>query len=152
MCDHILIISNGKIVADAPLAELENSADEPLCLTVKCDVERAKKVLSSLLPKACADYREEGGATLVTLDIDDGEKVRSDIFFAFAKEGIALTELHRDEKTLEKIFLSLTNDNYAEEADGEWNKHESLANTSENDESGYTPLFSSNDDEKEGEE
>ncbi len=151
VCDHILIISNGKIVADAPLAQLENSADEPLCLTVKCDAQRAKKVISSILPKACADYRTEGGSTLVTLDIDDGEKVRSDIFFAFAKEGIALTELHRDEKTLEKIFLSLTSDNYVAEADGEWKNDESFVNV-ENNDSGYTPLFSSNDDEKEGEE
>ncbi len=148
VCDHILIISNGKIVADAPLAELENSADEPLSIKVKCDEERAKGVISRLFPKAKAEYCAEGDATVISLTVDDGDKVRSDIFFAFSKESIALTELHRDDKTLENIFLSLTNDNYVEETDVEWKHYESPDIDGKNDDGGYTPLFSAKNDEE----
>jgi ABC-2 type transport system ATP-binding protein len=148
VCDHILIISNGKIVADAPLAELENSADEPLTIKVKCDEARAKGVISRLFPKAKAEYCADGDATVISLTVDDGDKVRSDIFFAFSKEGIALTELHRDDKTLENIFLSLTNDNYVEETDVEWKHYESPDIDGKNDDGGYTPLFSAKNDEE----
>ncbi|MBR3964501.1 MAG: ATP-binding cassette domain-containing protein [Clostridia bacterium] len=148
VCDHILIISNGKIVADAPLAELENSADEPICIKVKCDEARAKGVISRLFPKASAKYSADGDFTLISLTVDDSEKVRSDIFFAFSKEGIALTELHRDDKTLENIFLSLTNDNYVEEADAEWKHYESPEIDSKSDDGGYTPLFSAKNEEE----
>ena len=149
VCDHILIISNGKIVADAPLAELENSADEPIRLKAKCDSAKAKSIISRLFPKAKAEYCADGDATVISLTVDDGDKVRSDIFFAFSSEGVALTELHRDDRTLEKIFLSLTNDNYVEEPEVEWKYYKSPVETEKNEDGGYAPLFSSKDEKEE---
>jgi ABC-2 type transport system ATP-binding protein len=150
VCDHILIISNGKIVADAPLAELENSSDEPLCLTVKCGEEKAKNIISNLFPNARAEYRAEKNSTLVSISIDDSEKVRSDIFFAFSAEGIALTELHREDRTLEKIFLALTSENAVEESDVVWKNYERPVPTLKK-RGDYESLFSANDGEKEDE-
>ena len=113
LCDHVLILSEGKLVADSSMAELMAtvSPETVLRLTVKGDEAGVRGVLTSIegvsgvtvLPSA----ETEGTVSLkVTTPAD--KDLRDDIFFAMAERRYAVLSMERSEQSLEEIFLSLT--------------------------------------------
>jgi ABC-2 type transport system ATP-binding protein len=132
VCDHVIIISHGKIVADDSIKALEASVNAvgKLSVTAKCDADTAANILDGI--DAVSEYTEERAqAGYCCFDVkfapenDPAEK----IFFAFSEKGIAITDMAHEHLTLEDIFLKLT-----EEA-----IPEAVAEEAEED---YTPQFS----------
>lgn len=112
ICDHILIISHGKLVAsDSPegLQKLLKGSME-LELAVKGEFEKVKSVLEKLDGVESVEHIESAEQDCVKIKVVCKEKadVREAVFYALADERLAILEMTSDKKSLEDIFLELT--------------------------------------------
>ena len=113
ICDQILIISKGKLVAFDTPGNLEKhllSANE-ITLTAQCGEETARQLLSSVghITQLIPLPREDGLLTLrLKTDLDDIYQVSKAVFQAFAAQGQPLLELSLKKASLEVVFLELT--------------------------------------------
>lgn len=114
VCDHIMIIAHGKLVAsDSPEGlEKRMSGSGELFLEVKGDSERILSILNSLeqVESVQITEAEEEGTVRLRVLPEGNEDVRERIFFALAEAGLPILELQRTKRTLEDIFLELTDD------------------------------------------
>lgn len=111
VCDYILIISKGKLVAsDTPenLELLRNGASS-LELEVKAAPETAQAILSTIDDiDAMEMHSENENLTRVKLETKNGADIREAIFYAFAEEKCPLLEMKTAKASLEDIFMELT--------------------------------------------
>ena len=111
LCDHVIILSEGHVVADSSMAELEAqvSPETVLHMTVKGDEAGVREVLASVA--GVGDVKvlssSEGTVTLKVTTSSDAD-LRDDIFFAMAERRYAVLSMEKQEQSLEAIFLSLT--------------------------------------------
>lgn len=120
VCDHIMIIANGRLVAsDSPegLERLMSGSGE-LKLEIKGDSERILHILNALEQVEAVHVTgpgENGSVKLSVLSKEDAD-VREQVFFALAEARLPIMELRRIKKSLEDIFLELTADSNVQEA------------------------------------
>lgn len=111
VCDYILIISKGKLVAsDTPenLELLRNGASS-LELEVKAASETARAILSTIDDiDAMEMHSENENLTRVKLETKNGADIREAVFYAFAEEKCPLLEMKTAKASLEDIFMELT--------------------------------------------
>lgn len=111
VCDYILIISKGKLVAsDTPenLELLRNGASS-LELEVKVAPETARAILSTIDDiDAMEMHSENENLTRVKLETKNGADIREAVFYAFAEEKCPLLEMKTAKASLEDIFMELT--------------------------------------------
>ena len=157
VCDHVIIISHGNIVANDTLENLEASAgkNNALTLKIKGDKARAEKLISSVSGVVSAEYSENGGIVSASLIAEEGADIREAIFNAFASAKMPILDMHTNETTLEDIFLGLAygsdeRNAYISEPEEEENEiNEEKPKAKEEDD--YKPLFSSASDEEDDE-
>lgn len=157
VCDHVIIISHGNIVANDTLENLEASAgrNNALTLKIKGDKARAEKLISSVSGVVSAEYSENGGIVSASLIAEEGADIREAIFNAFASAKMPILDMHTNETTLEDIFLGLAygsdeRNAYIAEPEEEENEiEEEKPKAKEEDD--YKPLFSSASDEEDDE-
>jgi ABC-2 type transport system ATP-binding protein len=113
LCDHVIILSEGHVVADDDMAELEArvSPETTLRMTVKADEAGARRVLKSIegvntVTKLSAS-EADGTVTLQVTTAAEAD-LRDEIFFAMAEHRYAVLSTETVEQSLEEIFLSLT--------------------------------------------
>ena len=121
VCDHIMIISKGKLVAsDTPegLKKLMTGAAE-VDLTVKGSFEDLQKALEKadgqtqekLIDKVDTVENlgsEETGYVNVKITCKENADIREALYFTLAQAGLPIMKLNYVEKSLEDIFLELT--------------------------------------------
>lgn len=111
VCDYILIISKGKLVAsDTPenLELLRNGASS-LELEVKAAPETARAILSTIDDiDAMEMHSDNENHTRVKLETKNGADIREAVFYAFAEEKCPLLEMRTAKASLEDIFMELT--------------------------------------------
>lgn len=111
VCDYILIISKGKLVAsDTPenLELLRNGASS-LELEVKAAPETARAILSTIDDVNTMEMHiENENLTRVKLETKNGADIREAVFYAFAEEKCPLLEMKTAKASLEDIFMELT--------------------------------------------
>ena len=114
VCDYVLIISHGKLVAsDTPenlgkLAEGSNT----LNLTVKGEKDKIRTALGQIegvKNVTAADAKEEY-AWNVTVSTNEDCDVREEVFFKMADAKCPILEMQSRKVSLEEIFLELTED------------------------------------------
>lgn len=123
VCDHIMIIAHGKLVAsDTPegLKKLMSGAAE-VDLTVKGSFEALKKALEKdeLISKVETVENlgsEEEGCVNVKIICKENTDIRETLYFTLAQAGLVIMKLNYVEKSLEDIFLELTGPEDAESA------------------------------------
>ena len=136
ICDQILIISKGKLVAFDTPENLEKhllSANE-ITLTVQCGEETARQLLSAVdhIIQLTPLPREDGLLSLrLKTDLDDIYQVSKAIFQAFAAQGQPLLELSLKKASLEEVFLELTEGEAAAPPSREDGKDETPGETEE---------------------
>lgn len=112
VCDHIMIISKGKLVASDTPANLEARLEGAggLEILVKGSLEQAQDILSSIPEIANIDVGEsqEEGAVLLILEARENADIREKVFRAFAKAECPLLAMQKIQTTLEDVFLELT--------------------------------------------
>lgn len=111
VCDYILIISKGKLVAsDTPenLELLRNGASS-LELEVKAAPETVRAILSTIDDINTMEMHiENENLTRVKLEAKNGADIREAVFYAFAEEKCPLLEMKTAKASLEDIFMELT--------------------------------------------
>lgn len=112
VCDHILIISKGKLAASGSPEELQKmmQGTAELVVTVIGEQEQAKAVLEQIEEIerfTFADGSEEG-SILIHMETKDDADIRKTLSVALAGAGMAILSMNRSEKSLEDIFLELT--------------------------------------------
>jgi ABC-2 type transport system ATP-binding protein len=109
-CDRIMIINNGKIVADGTAESLRNKAQGQETLTVKIedgDINVIFKALQSLSTVAMVDFVDRGKNRL-EIQSRPGCTSRREVFNLCVQNNWVLTELAVSEAKLEDIFRELT--------------------------------------------
>ncbi len=112
VCDEIMIISKGQLVAnDTPegLTGLMKGA-AGLELTVLGERERVMSVIKGFDKIRAYRFEDEKKENLVkmVLETDREYDIREELFYALAEKRLPIMSLHRLEKSLEDVFLELT--------------------------------------------
>lgn len=112
-CDRIVIIHQGRMIADGRPEELERqlSAGTSLTLTAKATAEQVGSLLHDI--PGISDVTLSGEDGCVTAELKFTADPREAIFFAFADARLPLIELKTSTATLEQVFLSLTGEESA---------------------------------------
>lgn len=112
ICDEIMIISKGKLVAsDTPegLSRLMNQ-NMQLDVSVLGSLEKTEAVLKGIskIQSYHFENSSEEGCVRVILETDVKEDIRTQLFYALAKEKLPIMSMIQLEKSLEDVFLELT--------------------------------------------
>ncbi len=112
VCEHIFIISNGRLAASDTTRNLieKMSGEQELRLLVKGDKDTVSHILPQVEGIASVSFLSEceEGCVQVMLRAEKDRDIREPVFFAFAKAGTAILEMSAAGKTLEEVFLELT--------------------------------------------
>ncbi len=118
VCDHILIIARGKLIAsDTPEnLEREMAGAGGMKLSVKGDEARIRTILKSLPGISSAIFSESGEEHVcrVSLEFDASSSgdadIREALFYAFADHRCPILSMEPVHASLEQVFLELTED------------------------------------------
>ncbi len=110
ICDRIMIINKGKIVAmDTPknlMKQLKSSAN--VVLEIRGDGEKIKDSLSNIGGVRSVVWKEKGDANEFVVEAVGDKDIREDIFKCIVKDNYTLREMKRQTVTLEEIFHQIT--------------------------------------------
>ena len=110
VCDRIMIIDKGKIVAmDTPanlIKQLKSSSN--VILEMKGDGEKIKSSLSGIDGVRSVTWNEKGDANEFYVEGSGEDDIREDIFKCIVKDNYILREMKRQPITLEEVFHQIT--------------------------------------------
>lgn len=113
VCDRIMIINKGELVAEGTAEELIRKVGENTKVIIEVgreDAERTEQILEGF--EGVASYEQkttaEEGTVSYTINEEAGFDIRKELFFRMAAENIALFKLLRPTKSLEDIFIEIT--------------------------------------------
>lgn len=114
VCDHVLIIDKGRLVAsDSPenLSKLM-AGDNSLELTIKGREEDIRKAFDMVENIQEVIYHDSlvKGACDVTVKVSGEQDIRENIFFALAEMKCPILKMQSGNMSLEEVFLKLTDD------------------------------------------
>lgn len=110
ICDRIIVISNGKIVADAKTDELSSALSGRGQLLL--EVEGSTSAVSSALNEVYGVKKVNTTApSRYCVDFDNNVDIRKGVFNALVKAGCTILEMKSGGMTLEESFLQLTSQN-----------------------------------------
>lgn len=119
VCDYILIISKGKLVASDTPDRLEEkmSGTETVEILAKASAAEVRAILLNVEHISNIHTQERADKTCsARIQTEGGCDIREALFFAFAKNECPLLELQTSRISLEEVFLELTqNDAVGEE-------------------------------------
>ena len=105
LCDRVIIINNGKLVADNKVSELKTSQKKQQVLTLEFTVEIDSSFIKQFDTVQEVNNLGKGNYEVVcSLDKD----IRADLFKLSADKGWTLVGMKQEEKSLEDIFTKLT--------------------------------------------
>ena len=113
-CDRVIVISNGKIVADGKTDELSQSLSgkKKLMITVASEssavVDELKKIPGVTKVEKVRSFA--GGLVKYSVSYSKDEDIRRDVFSAMVRLDAPIMEMQSGDETLEDMFLKLTQD------------------------------------------
>jgi ABC-2 type transport system ATP-binding protein len=107
ICDRVLIINKGKIVAEDTPENLQARlvGSERVILRVRGDSDGLPKIIAKIKGVQSAEPKPDGS---VEFEFAPGQDVRPEVAKAVIKEGFDLLEMRPVGMSLEEIFLELT--------------------------------------------
>jgi len=139
VCDYILIISDGKLVASDTPDNLSNKMNGNLLeLSVKGSEKSVLSALRHIKGVNSTEVLESNEDGIVKLRINSDDDIRSEVFFALCEIKTPIMSLVNNTMSLEDIFLKLTSDENAEDDD---DTDDNIDEESEEENKEYTPLF-----------
>ena len=122
VCDQIMIIAHGKLVANDTLEGLKKlfAGTRTLNITVKGDLEAVKEAAAAMagVVDVKAEINAETGYVTAQIVLDDKADIREELSMKLAEMKMPVMSMVLDEKQLEDIFIELTG---AEEEQGKKN-------------------------------
>ncbi len=123
ICDEILIIAGGKLIAlDKPENLEKRLLAKEVIITADSSVEDAERVLSGMEHITSLQVEEKDGghpAIHIRTDAADIYDMSRAVFLAFAKADIPLLEMTLKRANLEEVFLELTDGKAGKASAGE---------------------------------
>lgn len=126
VCDHIMIIDRGRLIASDTPENLERQMAGALGMEmlVKADKEDILNALNpiSQIEELIVEESGEEGVKNVSFRLngeqgENGEDVRDMIFFAFADQRLPIRSMTSQRASLEEVFLELTSEVDEEESE-----------------------------------
>ena len=110
VCDSILILSKGRLVACDTAENLTKlmRGRENLRLLTRAEEETVRPIVEKVDGVESLAFAEEDGLTAVDVTPVEGQDVREALFNAFAEAKVPLLELRTEKASLEDVFLELT--------------------------------------------
>jgi len=124
VCDQILILSKGELVAsDTPEAlqkRMQKQSD--ICVTVRGEKENLLHIVNGMdgveavrvIKESCDDGSGEVEISITQMADCD---IREELFYKLAENRMPIMNLHADTKSLEDIFLQLTEEEHNNDSD-----------------------------------
>ena len=114
VCDYVLIISHGKLVAsDTPdnLGKLAQGSNN-LSLLVKGDKDKIRILLGEIegIKEIAINAAKDQEGWEVKLFTEENTDIREEVFFKMAEHHYPILEMQSKKVSLEEIFLELTED------------------------------------------
>lgn len=123
LCDYIMIISKGHLVASDTPENLEKalSNQRQTELVAKGEMEKVQQILEGLegIQKVEVTEGKEEGTTRVTFTSNPGTDSKEELFYAFAEAKCPLLQIVDSQTSLEDVFLELTKGNENQEEEEE---------------------------------
>ena len=125
VCDYIMIISKGKLVASDTPENLSRAmaGAQKLSLLVKGSTEALETAFGKLrkVSRYFCEPSEEAGVLRVTAEAQPEEDIREDVFCCMADAKLPILEMKTTNMSLEDVFLELTQgeEESIEEKEGE---------------------------------
>ena len=121
VCDYVLIISHGKLVAsDTPenLGKLAAGSNN-LNLLVKGQKDTIRAALETVegVKEVAAKKSPEEGVYAITVGTEENTDVREKVFYSMVNAGCPILEMQSKKVSLEEIFLELTESEKREKDD-----------------------------------
>ena len=112
MCDKIVVINQGKIVADDTEENLSKNLVNNNKISVKIDgpADEVKKVVSSIAGVKTIDMtsKETDEFCKFSIESEEGIDIRRELFKRVSERSWYIMELKTSDMSLEDIFLRLT--------------------------------------------
>ncbi len=110
VCDYVIIIAAGKIVASDTIENLTklNEGKSYIDMDVRGSAEAVEAAAGTLQGVAHMEVRPGENATHLRLEVEGKEDIRDHVFFTFAERRLPIIAMQYEEVTLEKVFLALT--------------------------------------------
>ncbi len=105
VCDRVIIINKGRIMADAPTGEIQLLNEASRIIRVEFDKPADEEVLKQL--KGVVDVIKEKN-TVYKIFSQSEKDIRADIFNYAVKNGLVILAMDHEEQTLEQVFRQLT--------------------------------------------
>lgn len=119
VCDYIMIISHGKLVASDTPDNLEKLMENTtkLSLKVKADKNNIENILNSFDEIENVEYTTGRDETMTDVNITTPVDVdiREKLFYSFAENKMPIYEMTSTKMTLEDVFLELTQEKKEDE-------------------------------------
>lgn len=113
-CSHVFIINKGKIIANNSIETLSNyfNSKQVLEIVAKGDLNKCKEVIEKIedIENVSVENGTEEGTINITVTAHYSKDVREDVSLALSSEKISIFEMKEDVKSLEDVFLQLTNE------------------------------------------
>ena len=120
ICDDILIISKGKLIAEGSPDELEEltHGKETIELTILADETSVKQVLSDFSDIDDVNWLDvsKDSCHIQINTNKDSQEICADLSLKFAQKKMPVTQMFVNKATLEDIFLELTGDEIVSES------------------------------------
>ena len=111
ICNKVIIINKGKLVAIDTPENLENKVSNKNCVyvTVEDPENKMEKIQSKIteIEKLELIEKNEDGTKQYMLESKDGVDLRKILFTELAKEGITIFEMKKADSTLEDAFMKI---------------------------------------------
>lgn len=121
VCEHIFILSKGRLVASDTTEHLihKMSGDSQVSLLLKGEKGAVENVLNQAeLGEYTFAENSESGCCRVIVKAQKKADIREQAFYAFADAKIPILEMGTSGRSLEEVFLELTNQDAAEAESG----------------------------------
>lgn len=109
ICDHIMILSGGRLAAAGTPTELDASLRGQIRYHFRIRAEAQPLRICLQTAGYTAEVQQQADTVCsFTLQAEDGAEVREAVFRALAAADLPILELYEDKNMLENVFLTLT--------------------------------------------
>ena len=115
ICDRVIVISNGEIVADTKVNELSSAITGKSTLTV--EVEGSTSAVTSAIntvsgvTKVSVERQNADNCNVYTVEHESGTDIRKGVFNVMAKNNMPILSMNEGGMSLEEAYLRLTSKN-----------------------------------------
>ena len=123
VCERVMIISHGNLVANDTIENLEALANrsDKLSISVRGDRDTIISRIEELQGVIVCSERENSGdegIACLEIELEKAMDIRDSIFFAMADLKYPIISMQYEQTTLEDIFLALTDDDIRPDGNG----------------------------------